>query len=60
MVSEKVPTEAAETVTDPNCGRTLNKRDVRNMVFRRDATFYFCSKRCQEQFIRGGVKKKAA
>jgi YHS domain-containing protein len=49
-------------VKDPVCGMELERRSVRHMVFRPDATHYFCSRACKEQFLspRFGRQKTAA
>ena len=47
-------------VTDPVCGRQLERKSARHVLFRENATWYFCSKDCQQGFLNPASKKKAA
>ena len=47
-------------VTDPVCGRQLERKIARHVLFRENATYYFCSKECEQVFLNPTSKKKAA
>ncbi len=47
-------------VTDPVCGSPLERKSARHVLFRENATFYFCSKDCQQRFLNPTSKKRAA
>jgi len=49
-------------VIDPMCGRVIDSKDSRHIVFRPDETHYFCSTQCKDKFLDPAFKagKKAA
>jgi YHS domain-containing protein len=47
-----------ERIEDPQCGKKINRKDSRHMLFRGSSTLYFCSKSCLDLFM--GRKPKAA
>ncbi|OFZ21001.1 MAG: hypothetical protein A2X94_06610 [Bdellovibrionales bacterium GWB1_55_8] len=62
VVSVKERVEASDSpreVTDPACGRKINPRDSKNMLFRGDDVIYFCSRECEMNFL-NPPKKKAS
>jgi YHS domain-containing protein len=48
-----------EIVTDPNCGMQIRKKDSKSLLFRKDETYYFCSKTCQQQFTSPKQQRKS-
>jgi YHS domain-containing protein len=48
-----------EFVTDAVCGKSIDKHASKNMLFRENTTYYFCSKECQTRFIYPMQKKVA-
>lgn len=59
QVKEKVePDNPSEVATDPICGMQMERIRFRHVLFRDDATYYFCSKHCETEFIKR--EKKAA
>lgn len=45
-----------EPVVDPICGMRIDRRTARHMLFRPEATYYFCSKECEQRFMHGGKR----
>lgn len=63
QVKANIPSSTSsmdERVKDPMCGMTLSKRESRHMVFRESGTYYFCSKTCQQNFMRPSSRAKVA
>lgn len=54
------PENPSEKVVDPVCGMEMNERESKHMVFRKEATFFFCSRECKDKFIDPTFKKKEA
>jgi YHS domain-containing protein len=50
VVSEIEPVDPRATCVDPVCGKKMERKSSRFMVFRGDQTFYFCSHDCKERF----------
>jgi YHS domain-containing protein len=60
VVHRDFKSEASEEeVVDPVCGMKMHRKDSRHVLFRKDETIYFCSRRCEEQFLEPPWKKKA-
>lgn len=41
----------SEVVIDPVCGKEIERKHSRHMVFRLETAYYFCSKECQQKFL---------
>lgn len=54
------PQNPQQTVIDPFCGKEIFQSRSRHMIFRADATFYFCSKECQQNYLQPAKKKSEA
>jgi YHS domain-containing protein len=51
---------AGETVHDPQCGRSLARRDARSVLFTGGDPIYFCSKECREKYRAAKRSRPAA
>ena len=57
-VKEKISSSESENeVRDPVCGRVLQRKDSRNMLFRGDDVIYFCSRECEMNYLYPAKKK---
>jgi YHS domain-containing protein len=54
------PTDPQQKVKDPVCGKDIERRASKNMVFRGDKTHYFCSRACEEEFLNPARHLKSA
>lgn len=42
--------ESAEKALDPQCGKKLTHKEAQSVLFRKDETLYFCSRKCREDY----------
>lgn len=42
---------SGEMMQDPICGKKMQRKEVRHVLFRADQTYYFCSKECEAKFL---------
>lgn len=54
------PENPHEKVQDPYCGKELEKRASKFMVFRESGTYYFCSRDCEDGFLKPATSGQAA
>lgn len=51
QVIAQIEQRKQKPVVDPICGKQIDRNSSKNMIFRGDTTYYFCSKECQTRFI---------
>lgn len=62
QVAEEIRNEQPqrEMVTDPVCGKSMERKATRHVLFRGEDTFHFCSKECQATFMSPTYKPQKA
>lgn len=50
----------SEQVRDPACGKLIERRTARHVLFRPEVTHYFCSRECEQNFLNPPKTRKVA
>lgn len=53
------PENPGETVVDPACGKAIERRASRHMLFKGDEAIYFCSLECEQRYLDPAFKVTA-